>query len=66
MLQKVTVNIPADLLSRAQNSTHKGITETIRRGLELVAAQQAYVGLRSRRGKMKIQLDLTELRADRK
>jgi len=66
MLQKVTVNVPADLLLRAQDSTHKGITETIRLGLELVAASQAYDRLRRLRGKVKIRLDLKELRADRK
>ena len=46
--RKVTVELPADLLRRAQKSTGDGITSTIRRGLELVAAGEAYRGLITR------------------
>jgi len=38
---KVTVELPRELLDRAQSSTGEGITSTIRRGLELVAAGRA-------------------------
>jgi len=34
--RKVTVELPEDLLQKAQRSTGKGITATIRQGLELV------------------------------
>ena len=63
--RKVTVELPADLLERAQKSTGQGITATIRRGLSLVAAREAYEGLRKRRGKVVFSIDLDRLREDR-
>jgi hypothetical protein len=63
--RKVTVEIPDDLLGRAQRSTGQGITATIRRGLELVAARKAYLDLLRLKGKAKLSLDLEELRRDR-
>ena len=55
--RKVTVELPADLLRKAQKSTGEGITSTIRRGLELVAAGQAYRDLRRLRGKVSFTID---------
>ena len=63
--RKVTVVLPAELLRRAQKSTGKGITPTIRRGLELVAAARAYQQLRQFRGRVKFSVDLDSLREDR-
>jgi len=63
--KKVTVEVPSQLLRRAQKSTGQGITGTIRRGLELVAARQAYEGLRRLRGKVKLSVDRREMREDR-
>lgn len=63
--RKVTVILPTELLRRAQKSTGKGITPTIRRGLELVAAANAYDQLRELRGKVKFSVDLDSLREDR-
>jgi hypothetical protein len=63
--KKVTVVLPGDLLARAQRETGEGITPTIRRGLELVAASSAYEALRKLRGKVKFSIDLDELRKDR-
>ena len=60
--RKVTVELPADLLRRAQKSTGEGVTSTIRRGLELVAAGQAYRDLRRLKGRVAFSLDLAELR----
>ena len=62
--RKVTVELPADLLRRAQKSTGEGVTSTIRRGLELVAAGQAYRDLRRLKGRVALSLDLAELRDD--
>ena len=64
-LKKVTVLLPERLIRRAQRSTGAGITPTIRRGLELLAASQAYEGLRRLRGKVAFSLDLADLRRDR-
>jgi hypothetical protein len=64
--QKVTVEVPTDLLRRARRSTGQGITATLRRGLELVAARNAYEELRRMRGKVRLALDIDELRQDRR
>ena len=64
--RKVTVELPADLLRRAQKSTGDGITSTIRRGLELVAAGEAYRRLRRLKGKVSLSIDLDTLRDDEK
>ncbi len=63
--QKVTVHLPQDLLKRAQRSTGEGITETIRKGLQLVAAEESFDGLRKLRGKVRFSIDLRKLREDR-
>ena len=64
--RKVTVELPEDLLQKAQRSTGKGITATIRQGLELVAAGRAYDQLRKLRGKVEFSIDLKSLRQDRR
>lgn len=64
-VQKVTIEIPRQLLRRAQRSTGEGVTATVRRGLELVAARGAYEGLRALRGKVRFSIDLRALREDR-
>ena len=65
-LKKVTVVLPQALLELAQRGSRKGITETIRRGLELVAARDVYDRLLAMRGEFDIGLDLGELREDRR
>jgi hypothetical protein len=64
--RKVTVEIPEDLLRKAQKSTGRGITATIRTGLELVAASRAYEDLRKLRGRVVFSVDWKELRKDRR
>ncbi len=64
--QKITVHVSRDLLARAQEVSKAGISDTVRKGLELLSAKQAYAELRKMRGKLKISLDLDELRKDRK
>jgi hypothetical protein len=39
--QKITAHLPKDLLRSAQRATGKGITETLREGLELLRAREA-------------------------
>ena len=60
--QKVTVNLPADVLSRAQKLTGKGITATLVEGLEALEQQSKRTALRKLRGKVKFTLDLAETR----
>ncbi|OGQ08244.1 MAG: hypothetical protein A3G32_08890 [Deltaproteobacteria bacterium RIFCSPLOWO2_12_FULL_40_28] len=64
--KKITIQISEDLLHKAQQVTGRGITPTIRQGLELIAASLAYEKLRSLRGKVKFSLDLQKLREDNK
>lgn len=63
--RKITVEIPADLLENAQKATGTGITQTIRTGLRLVAASQAYARLRQMKGTVRFSRTLAELKADR-
>jgi len=63
--RKITVELPRELLRKAQRSTGAGITATVRRGLELVAAGRAYEELRRLKGKVALSIDLETLREDR-
>ena len=62
--QKVTILVDRELLRRAQERTGKGVTATIRHGLELVAASEAYERLRRLCGKVTFSVDLDALRED--
>ena len=63
--QKVTAHIPVKLLHDAQAVTGKGITETLREGLEKLAVSKVYAKLLKLRGQYHFSLDLNELREDR-
>ena len=63
--RKITIEIPADLLEKAQQASGTGITQTVRTGLQLVAASNAYAKLRQLRGKVKFSLSWEELKDDR-
>jgi hypothetical protein len=40
--RKITVEVPPELLEKAQEASGTGITQTICMGLQLVAASRAY------------------------
>jgi hypothetical protein len=63
--RKITVEVPPELLEKARRASGTGITQTVRAGLELVAASQAYARLRQLRGKVQFSRTLAELKADR-
>ncbi|MGB6944270.1 MAG: hypothetical protein WBE37_17850 [Bryobacteraceae bacterium] len=63
--RKITIEIPEELLEKAQQATGSGVTQTVRTGLQLVAASQAYARLRELRGKVRFSLTLDELKDDR-
>jgi len=65
MARKITVEVPQELLERAQRASGTGITQTVRTGLQLVAASRTYARLRQLRGKVRFTRTLAELRADR-
>jgi hypothetical protein len=64
-LRKITVQIPEDLLEKAQIFTGEGVTETVRIALTKLASMRAQQEFRKLRGTYKSGLDLDELRLDR-
>jgi hypothetical protein len=63
--RKITVEVPLDLLEKAQRASGTGVTQTVRAGLQLVAASRTYARLRRLRGKVRFTRTLGELKADR-
>jgi hypothetical protein len=59
--RKITIEVPSDLLDQAQGATGTGITQTVRAGLELLAASQAYAKLRQLKGKVHFSRSLADL-----
>jgi hypothetical protein len=49
--RKTTVEVPPELLARAQQASGAGITQTVRAGLQLVAASQTCARLRQPRAR---------------
>lgn len=64
-MRKITAFVPADLLARAQEQTGAGVSETLRLALERLSRENFYDRLRQARGKIKLELDLDQLREDR-
>jgi len=63
-MRKVTVMLPRDLVETATRVSNLGVTAAIRKGLEAVAATDAYEKLRRLRGKERFSISLEELRKD--
>jgi hypothetical protein len=63
--RKVTVELPLDLLKKAQRASGTGITQTVRTGLRLIVDSGTYSRLRKLRGKVRFSKTLAELKADR-
>lgn len=63
--RKITIEVPKDLLERAQQASRTGVTQTVRAGLQLVAASHAYARLRGLRGKVRFRHSAAELKQDR-
>jgi hypothetical protein len=61
-VKRITANLPASLLEDAMNLTGKGITETLIEGLQLVRRRQAYQKAMALKGKLRLDIDLEELR----
>ncbi|HEX4543552.1 MAG TPA: hypothetical protein VH114_10325 [Candidatus Acidoferrum sp.] len=64
-VRKITVEVPTDLIEKAQKASGAGITKTVRTGLQLVAASHTYARLRQLRGKVRFSLTFSELKTDR-
>ena len=63
--RKITIQIPRELLDKAQKASGTGITQTVRTGLQLLAASRTYARLRQFRGKVRFARTVAELKADR-
>jgi hypothetical protein len=63
--RKITVEVPLELLKKARQASGTGITQTVRTGMQLVAASRTYARLRQLRGKVRFTRTLAELKADR-
>jgi hypothetical protein len=64
-MRKITVEVPEDTLTLAQEQTGAGVTETVRAGLRKLASIRAQQELRKLRGTFKFSLDLNALRENR-
>jgi hypothetical protein len=62
---KITVEVPQDLLEKAQQASGTGVIQTVRAGLQLVAASRTYARVLRLRGKIRFTRTLAELKADR-
>lgn len=63
--RKITVAVSEELLEKAQRACGTGITQTVRAGLQLVAASHSYARLRRLRGKVRFSRTPGDLKADR-
>jgi hypothetical protein len=57
-IKRVTINLPAGLLKEAEETTGKGITETILEGLQLIKQRRAYMKAIKMRGKLNLSIDI--------
>ena len=65
MVRKITIEVPAELLDKAQEASGSGVTQTVRAALQLIAASHNYAQLRELRGKVKFSRSAAELKTDR-
>lgn len=63
--RKITLMLPEELIRKAQKQTRKNLTATIRQALQILAMGEAYETLLKWKGKVKLDIDLAELRKDR-
>lgn len=64
-VKKITVEIPEELLKKAMNQTKKGLTDTIRQGLTLLAESSTYKTLKDLKGKGEFEFNWKTLKEDR-
>jgi len=64
-MRKITVEVSADDLAKAQDYVGAGVTETVREALKRLRSARAQQRAQELRGKVKFSLSLEELREDR-
>ncbi len=60
--KRITANLPEDLLEEASDLTKKNITETIIYGLQLIKRSKAFEHAQKLKGKIHLNINLTESR----
>jgi len=63
--KKITVDVDGDLLRNAQRNSKESISETVRLGLQLLAAASAYDKALKFRGKVRFSRSWKDLKEDR-
>jgi hypothetical protein len=63
--QKITIEVPTDLLDEARAATGEGVTATVREGLRILASRRSQREFMKLRGTFKMSINLDELREDR-
>jgi hypothetical protein len=56
-MKRITANLPAELLEKAQAITGLSITETLTRGLELICQSEAQVIAKKIKGNVRLHVD---------
>jgi len=64
--QRITANIPEELLREAMEATGAGITETLTQGLRLVRRSVAHERAMALKGKLRLDVDLETSRERRR
>ncbi len=64
-LRRITIEVPEEVLEKAQQASGGGVTQTVRAGLQLLAASRTYQRLRQMRGVVGFSKTPAQLRADR-
>ena len=64
--QRITANLPQDLLRAAMEVTGRGITDTLVTGLRLVRQSRAHERALALRGKLRLDIDLDKSRERRR
>ena len=64
-VRKITAILPEDLLRQAQRNSGEGLTQTLRAALESYNHRQWSRRMLALEGKVRLNLDLDELREDR-
>lgn len=62
--KKITVEVPEELLKNTQAQTGEGISKTVRRGLQLLAATKSFQRLRNMKGKVRFSKTIDEIKHD--
>lgn len=64
-MRKITVQVPEEMLEKAQAYTGEGVTQTVTAGLQRLASIRAQQELLKLRGKIKPSVPYTEIKRER-